>query len=180
MLSRDNHIVIAAVREPKSASSQGLHDLLRGQGSKVIVLKIESVSETEALAAVDALKSPHGITRLDIVIANAGIAKYIGKAERTPVKEMLDHFTINSVAPLLFFHATSPCSPFKLDPNSSSCPLVRGASELGNVGVRGMGHSEALVAIQDGVNGVLDRIDTATRERSSGKFLSWDIEELPW
>ncbi|PNP85011.1 hypothetical protein FNYG_01536 [Fusarium nygamai] len=62
----------------------------------------------DALDAMNFLKLDHGITNLDLVIANAGMSKYFGTAEATPAKEMMDHFKINSVAPLLVFQATWP------------------------------------------------------------------------
>jgi NAD(P)-dependent dehydrogenase (short-subunit alcohol dehydrogenase family) len=70
-------------------------------------VKIDSVSETDALAAVETLKSEHKITKLDIVIANAGIANYFGQARVTPVNEMIEHFQVNVVGPLLLFQATA-------------------------------------------------------------------------
>jgi norsolorinic acid ketoreductase len=85
-----------------------LHDLPHGEDSKEILLKIDSASETDVLAAVNILTSEHGITKLDIVIANAGISNYFGKALITPVEQMLEHFKINSLAPLLLFQATAP------------------------------------------------------------------------
>ncbi|KAL4756323.1 SDR family oxidoreductase [Aspergillus foveolatus] len=224
ILSRANHIVIAAVRDPRSTASQALYDLPHGPGSKIIVLQIDSTSTTDAFAAVDTLKSKHQITRLDLVITNAGISKYIGKADVTPAEEMLDHFKINSMAPLLLFQATS--APLSLSAKPKFVAMSSGAgsiglmdklpvpntaygsskaalnfimrrihfenphlivfpvnpgwlrTELGNHAARSVGLSEAPVAIQDGVKGVLDVIDHATREDTSGKFLSWDKDEL--
>ena len=74
----------------------------------MILVKIDSSSETDALVAVKQLEAEHSITKLDVVIANAGIAKYFGKATVTPVEEMFEHYKINSVAPLILFQATSP------------------------------------------------------------------------
>lgn len=100
--------MIAAVRDVASSTSKSLASLPVGKGSKLITVKIDSVSETDARAAVDVLKSQHGITRLDTVIANAGIANYFGPALTTPVKEMHDHFVINTLAPLVLFQAVWP------------------------------------------------------------------------
>lgn len=38
----------------------------------------------------------------------------------------------------------------------------------------------APVFVEDGVNGMIEQIDKATREGSSGKFLSFNGEEIPW
>ena len=70
-------------------------------------MKIDSLSQTDALAAVKTLKVEHNITKLDIVIANAGIANHWGQARVTPAKEMTDHFEVNVVGPLLLFQATA-------------------------------------------------------------------------
>jgi norsolorinic acid ketoreductase len=70
-------------------------------------VKIDSQSQTDALTAVETLKSEHKITKLDIVIANAGIANHFGQARVTPAKEMIEHFQVNVVGPLLLFQATA-------------------------------------------------------------------------
>jgi norsolorinic acid ketoreductase len=70
-------------------------------------VKIDSVSQTDALTAIETLKSEHQITKLDIVIANAGIANYWGAARVTPAQEMIEHYQVNVVGPLLLFQATA-------------------------------------------------------------------------
>jgi norsolorinic acid ketoreductase len=40
--------------------------------------------------------------------------------------------------------------------------------------------SAAPVPIQDGVNGVIEQIDKATREKTSGKFMTFSGEQMPW
>jgi len=68
-------------------------------------VKIDSTSATDAQVAASTLASQHGITKLDVVIANAGVSKYFGSARVTPASEMAEHFAINAVAPLLLFQA---------------------------------------------------------------------------
>lgn len=106
-LTRPNHTLIAAVRDPTSASSKALLGLPHGENSKVILVKINSASQTDALKAVETLKTEHKITKLDIVIANAAISNYWGSARITPAKEMIEHFEVNTVGPLLLFQATA-------------------------------------------------------------------------
>lgn len=106
-LLRANHTVVAGLRDPTSPSTQELQSLPCGRGSQVILVKIDSASKTHAKEAMDILTSRHKVTKIDVVIANAGISQYFGKALVTPAKEMLDHFTINTVAPLLLFQATA-------------------------------------------------------------------------
>ena len=109
-----------------------MQELPHGNGSKIILGKIDSSSTTHALSAVDILKSEYGITKLDVVIANAGISNYYGKAVVTPADQMFEHFKINSVSPLLLFQA---CAPF-LDAivNAKFVVISLGAASLSNMG----------------------------------------------
>ncbi|KAI9733425.1 MAG: hypothetical protein M1834_003509 [Cirrosporium novae-zelandiae] len=221
-LSRPNHIVIAGVRNSSTVSSKALQDLPHGKNSKVIVVKINSSSETDALVAVDTLRSDYKITKLHVVIANAGISNYFGKAAVTPAEQMFEHFKINSVAPLLLFQATAPLLNTAINPKFVA--ITSGAGSISNMGnlpventaygaskaaanfitrkihfensnliafpvqpgwlqtdaTTGVGMSEAPVTVQDGVNGVIDKIDNATREKTSGTFVTWDGEQLGW
>lgn len=107
-LSRPNTTVVAGVRDPTNPSSEALYSLPASTGSKVIVVKIDSLSETDAKAAISTLQSRHGIDRLDIVIANSAIAKYLGPGAETPISEVKDHFMVNAVGPLILFQAAWP------------------------------------------------------------------------
>ncbi|OCT54861.1 Norsolorinic acid ketoreductase [Cladophialophora carrionii] len=217
---------VAGVRDPDSVSSQNIQMLPCGMDTQVIVVKLDSTSETDARAAVETLTSKYSLTKLDIVVANAGISKYFGAASVTPAQEMSDHFVVNTIAPLLLFQATAPLLKAAPAPRfvvvssgaGSLSQVVKlpventayGASkaavnfvsrrihyenpyltafalnpgwlqtELGNHAARGVGMAAAPVSIQDGVNGMIEQIDRATREGSSGKFLSIDGEEIPW
>lgn len=104
-LSRPNHVVIAGVRDPTAASSKSLAELPHGENSKVIVVKIDSNSETDAKDAVASLKSAHNITKLDIVIANAGMGDVWGPAVAASASSMLEHYKVNVVGPLILFQA---------------------------------------------------------------------------
>jgi norsolorinic acid ketoreductase len=66
------------------------------------------MSETDAQIAIENLKSDHKLKQLDIVIANAGIARYTHKAGELPLSEVIDHHKTNTIGPLLLFQATEP------------------------------------------------------------------------
>ncbi|KZP20403.1 putative aflatoxin biosynthesis ketoreductase nor-1 [Athelia psychrophila] len=107
-LARPNNTVVAAVRTPSNADSvASLKSLPVGASSKLILVKIDSLSETDAAAAVQLLQAEHGITALDVVIANSGIANYVGPAVTTPLHEMRAHFEVNTLGPLVLFQATA-------------------------------------------------------------------------
>jgi norsolorinic acid ketoreductase len=100
-----NSTVIAAVRNP--AGAKELAAIMPAAGSKLIIVKIDSASETDPAAAVTELKSK-GISHIDTVIANAGIAKYWGAGVSTPAESMLEHFKVNALGPLVLFQAVWP------------------------------------------------------------------------
>ncbi|KAN0108851.1 aflatoxin biosynthesis ketoreductase-like protein nor-1 [Hyaloscypha variabilis] len=225
-LTRPNHTLIAGVRDPTSASSKALLALPRGENSKVILVKIDSLSQTDALAAVKTLKVEHNITKLDIVIANAGIANHWGQARVTPAKEMTDHFEVNVVGPLILFQATAELldaapapkffaissaigsislqANFPLEssaygtskialnfvlarihfenPKILAAPVHPGwlQTEMGNDAATGVGMEQAPLSVEDGVNGIIDKLDKSTREKDSGTFISFDGEHIPW
>ncbi|RKK90870.1 hypothetical protein BFJ71_g11227 [Fusarium oxysporum] len=225
-IARPDHVVVAAVRDPTAESSKALLHVTKGTNSRCILVKIDSASETDAPDAMSTLKRDHGITKLDLVVANAGISKYFGTAEVTPVKEMMDHFKINSVAPLLLFQATWPLLHAAKAPKFVTISSGAGSlgfmenlkventaygsskaalnfitrrihfenpdlvafsinpgwlqTDLGNHAAQSSGLSAAPVSVQDGVNGIVSVIDGATRNATSGRFLSWENKELPW
>lgn len=108
-LSRPNHIVIGAVRDPASPVSKALYDLPTGPNSKAIIVKIDSASDTDALAAVHSLRADHAITALDLVIANAGILNAgFPRVEDVRPADMKAHFAVNTVGPVVLFQAVLP------------------------------------------------------------------------
>ncbi|POS68670.1 aflatoxin biosynthesis ketoreductase nor-1 [Diaporthe helianthi] len=56
-LARDDHIVVAAVRDPNHPTSKTLTDLPAGKHSRLVVVKIDSTVETDALKAVGSLRA---------------------------------------------------------------------------------------------------------------------------
>lgn len=56
-LQLENHVVVAAVRDPAAGSSKTLFDLPAHASSKLIVVKIDATLHAEAFSAVEELKS---------------------------------------------------------------------------------------------------------------------------
>ncbi|ETI27394.1 hypothetical protein G647_09584 [Cladophialophora carrionii CBS 160.54] len=107
-LTRPHSTVIAAVRDPSSSSSKNLATLPRSSTSRLIVVKIESTSPTDADDAIATLEHTHGITALDVVIANAGMANAYPVVHEASPKSMLEHFTVNVVGVVVLFRAVRP------------------------------------------------------------------------
>lgn len=107
-LSRPNHTLIAGVRDPNHPSSIILNDLPKGPGSSVVVVKIDSSTESDAAAAVKLLQSTYNITKVDVVIANAGIVKSYKSVATVSVAEVQEHIAVNAIGPLVLFQAVHP------------------------------------------------------------------------
>ncbi|KAH8776313.1 aflatoxin biosynthesis ketoreductase nor-1 [Diaporthe sp. PMI_573] len=106
ILQKPSSTVIAAVRDPAHATSKSLLDLTKGPNSKLIIVKLDSNVATDAADAVAQLRD-QGITYLDIVIANAGIAQDGNSIRETSASNVLKHFSINAIGPLTLFQATA-------------------------------------------------------------------------
>lgn len=132
LIKRENTIVIAAVRNLTDAHSKSLQSLVAGSGSKVITVVIDSNQEHSAKQAMDTLQTKHDIKKLDVVIANAGISKYYGLAEVTPISEVREHFEVNTIGTLILFQATWPL--LKLSSNPTFMALTTGLASIGEMG----------------------------------------------
>ncbi|KAK6382176.1 hypothetical protein LTS17_004062 [Exophiala oligosperma] len=105
--ARPNTLAIAAIRDgPDSAPASSLTSMSVGPGSKVIVAKYDASSQTAATDLVKYLQVSHNLDSLDVVIANAGILKHFGPAREASPVNILEHFEINTLAPILLYQAT--------------------------------------------------------------------------
>ena len=107
--SRPNTTVIGGVRNPSSSEAQSLNSLPKASGSKLILVKIESTSDTDASAAVASLQK-QGISHLDIVIANAGIYKISAfvRVDEMKTTDLMEHFDVNAAGTVRLFQAVLP------------------------------------------------------------------------
>lgn len=130
LLQRPDTTVIAGVRDP-AASAPVFDSLPTAAGSKVVVVKIDSQSETDAKEAVSQLTSQHNITSVDVVIANAGIAHTNTSVAQTSSDSLRDHFNTNAIGPVLLFQAFKPL----LQASKSGNPTFLAISTLiGSIG----------------------------------------------
>lgn len=107
-LAQPNNTVIAGVRDPTDDRSTALSLLPKGPSSSLIVVSIESTSETSALAAIEELKTKHHVEALDIVIANAGISAIFPPVSEVKPADMANHYAVNVIGPVLLFQAVKP------------------------------------------------------------------------
>ena len=106
-LSRPNITVIAGVRDP-STSAKALKGLPTAAGTKLIIVKINSTSATDAKAAIEKLKGDNGIQKLDVVIANAGLGHSWQKVLNTSPESVREYTEVNTIGPLVLFQAAYP------------------------------------------------------------------------
>ncbi|KAH7153444.1 hypothetical protein EDB81DRAFT_841656 [Dactylonectria macrodidyma] len=106
-LARPSTTVIVAVRDPSHASSQDLSTLPKADNAQLIVVKLDSNIPSDATAAVSKLQAEHGISSLDVVIANAGIAKDGTVVRKTSAESISQHFNVNAIGPITLFQATA-------------------------------------------------------------------------
>lgn len=72
--AQPGNTVVAGVRDPEHPNAKVLAELPQGDGTRLLVVKIDSLVESDPADAVKALVK-EGINALDIVVGNAGISK---------------------------------------------------------------------------------------------------------
>lgn len=107
-LAQPNHIVIAANRNSRHPTSKALADLPKGEGSSLIVVKLDATVEQDAFDAVKTLQESHGIDHLDIVIANAGVSFVWPAVKDVKIDDLRAHIEPNVYGVVTLYQATRP------------------------------------------------------------------------
>lgn len=105
-LAQPNQLVIAAVRDAESKSSLELLNLLAGEGSSLVVIRIDSAIQADPGSAVKTLQTRYRVEHLDLVIANAGISYTFPFIADLKVEDLGKHIETNVHGPLWLFQAT--------------------------------------------------------------------------
>ncbi|KAG4438726.1 hypothetical protein IFR05_005806 [Cadophora sp. M221] len=171
-LAKPNHSVIAANRDPESASSKALAKLPTGSDSRLIVIKTDASVETDALEAVKTLSS-HGIDHIDIVMPTLE-SLTPGLKNQPPIPNAAYGTSKAAVHWLTKrINAEEKLTAFVISPGWCK-------TELGNAGARHFGMAEAIVEPADSCRGMVELIDVATKESHGGKL--WDVQDglLVW
>ncbi|KAI8630629.1 hypothetical protein F5Y19DRAFT_428433 [Xylariaceae sp. FL1651] len=146
-LALPGHTVISGNHNPAHPSSQALADLPRGDGSKLIVVKLDASVDQDAFAAVQELQEKHGINYLDIVVANAGISYSWPSVAQLKLDDLRNHMAPNVYGFIALYQATrallqnsprepifSPvgsaagcitCFPLSINPDLPPCVFLR-------------------------------------------------------
>jgi NAD(P)-dependent dehydrogenase (short-subunit alcohol dehydrogenase family) len=106
-LSKPNHTVIAANRNPEDPTSKDLITLPKASGSRSILVKVDAANESDALEAVKELEK-QGIDHLDLLIANAGVSYAFGKVSEIKPADIHGHMEPNVYGMVRLYQATLP------------------------------------------------------------------------
>lgn len=128
-LARNDHTVVAVVRNPDHATSKALADLPAGNQSRLVVVKVDSTIETDALEAVAQLPA-QGIEHLDLVVANAGVARSFPKVSEVKIAELQAHVTPNVFGVVWLYQATLPLLQKSVQPKFVTMGSAAGSLEV--------------------------------------------------
>ncbi len=113
--------MIAAVRDPAAANAVSLKEITPASGTTLLLVKLESTSETDAEDAAGALRAS-GISTLDIVIANSGIGNIFSRVEGIDIDDFRKLFDVNTLGPVRLFKAVYPLLQATADKKGTGKP----------------------------------------------------------
>ncbi|KAF8196073.1 NAD(P)-binding protein [Pholiota molesta] len=96
-------IIYAGARDPSAASASQLGALAAKYPGRIEIVKYLAGDKETNEALAKQIGAKYG--RIDTVIANAGIANYMGKLHETPIDKFTDHFSVNVLGPIVLFQA---------------------------------------------------------------------------
>lgn len=109
LLARSAVTVVAISREPSIASLESeLTAAPKGDGSTFHTFALDAATIPAPAELQDRFTSKTGLTRVDVLIANAGMATSMVPALETTAQDLQTHFAVNATAPLVLFQALWP------------------------------------------------------------------------
>lgn len=130
-LALSNTTVIAAVRDLAHETAQSLSQLPRGEGSDLIVTRIDAGSNESIREAIGQISSK-GIEVLDVVISNAGVGEVTGPLAETSLDVIKNYVQVNAYAPLELFKSALPLLEKASKPKFLVITSVGGSFQLMN------------------------------------------------
>jgi NAD(P)-dependent dehydrogenase (short-subunit alcohol dehydrogenase family) len=124
LVARDEVIVFAGVRDP--ASAKALSELASKHQGKLHIIKLVSADVANNHAAVNEIKKI--ASRLDVVVANAGIGESKPVLEAS-IESMQHHFTVNTLGTMVLAQATYPL----LKASTDTPKFVAISSRIGSI-----------------------------------------------
>ncbi|GKT51195.1 norsolorinic acid ketoreductase nor1 [Colletotrichum spaethianum] len=134
LLQRPSTTVIAGVRDLSSPVSKSLADLPKAADSKLTQVKIDSSIASDAAAAISSLQKDHGITAVDVIVANAGVGVPAARVIDISAGAALNHFAVNSIGPVTLVSAAAPL--LKASKKGRGPIFMAVSSTLGSIGIQ--------------------------------------------
>lgn len=107
LMTRPNTTIIAAVRDT-SAATKSHSTVPVGKDSKLIIIKFDATLDTDTSTAAEILKTKHNITKIDILLSNAGLLNGIAPVLESSPDTVRRHFEVNTIGPLTLIQAFMP------------------------------------------------------------------------
>lgn len=134
LLQRANTTVIACVRQPDDPTGTSLKEFEVVESSQLLVVKL---SEPADYAALQTTLAGLSVSRIDIVIANAGHSTGLDKSLlETTADDVIYDCTVNAAGPLRLFKATWPLLEVSASDTSVQTRFVLISSTMGSIGVQ--------------------------------------------
>ncbi|KAK8102249.1 NAD(P)-binding protein [Apiospora sp. TS-2023a] len=134
-LARPNCTVVGSVRDEAAPGIASLKSAATDHNSTLLIVKIESASETDAQNAVDLMRAS-GIDHIDVLIANAGVSPPLVRLETESLAAIESAFRVNALGPLALYQA---CQPLLMA--SASPRFVTIGSTAASIGAMGSSRS---------------------------------------
>ncbi|KAI1496423.1 hypothetical protein F5X99DRAFT_422148 [Biscogniauxia marginata] len=193
-LALPNYTVITANRNPEHPTSHALAELPKAEGSSLVVIKYDA----------GCLREGYGVDHLDLVVANAGIARAYPAVKDGRGDDILEHIRVNMLSVASLYQATcellrrSAANPVY----GASNPManwygvrIHGEDEwltafvvdpgwvqtdMGNAAARGCGMEAAPDTLDRSCDGMVWVLTAATREKYGGKVVLYTGEIPVW
>jgi NAD(P)-dependent dehydrogenase (short-subunit alcohol dehydrogenase family) len=125
-----NCTVVGSVRDDATPEVAKLQAIPKGEGSRLLLVKIESSSPADASNAVRKMEAA-GIDHIDILIANAGVSPPLQPIETVSLEDMASTFDVNTLGPLALYQACHLM--LKKSKNPKFVPITSGAGSIGGM-----------------------------------------------
>ncbi|KAI5479790.1 hypothetical protein MNV49_002602 [Pseudohyphozyma bogoriensis] len=103
LVAQPNTVVFAGTRDP--SRSDDLVELSKKQDGRLRIVKLSSTSVEDAQAVAGEIEKLYG--KVDVVIANAGIAQDASPIAEVSLEALQAHFDVNTKGPLILFQTTN-------------------------------------------------------------------------